>query len=67
MSKEEGDVFNIKVPFLFPTDDQNEFNQKYADYANSTRPVVTMDEIIMRNMNSHYSIQQMQVRKLIVL
>lgn len=67
MSKEDGDVFNIKVLVLFPTDDQNEFNQKYADYTNSTRPVVTMDEIIMRIMNSHYSIQQMQVRKLTVL
>ncbi|OHT06004.1 Glycogen debranching enzyme [Tritrichomonas foetus] len=53
MSGEGGNVFQIKVPLLFPTDDQNEYNRRFADLDRSTRPVVTMGEIVYRIMDAH--------------
>ncbi|KAK8860545.1 hypothetical protein M9Y10_012210 [Tritrichomonas musculus] len=53
MSGEGGDVFKIKVPLLFPTDNQTEYNRYYADTSKSSRPIVTMEEIVMKIMNAH--------------
>ncbi|OHT13097.1 Amylo-alpha-1,6-glucosidase family protein [Tritrichomonas foetus] len=51
MSGEYGNVFQIQVPRLFPTDDQREFNRKWIK--ERTRPIVTMGDIVYEILSKH--------------
>lgn len=51
MSGENGNVFNIKVPKLFPTDDQIEYQRKWRNTRN--RPIVTMGDIVYEILSRH--------------
>lgn len=51
MSGEGGNVFNILVPRLFPTDNQIEFNRNWLHKKN--RPIVTMGDIVFEILNKH--------------
>ena len=51
MSGEVGNVFSLKVPLLFPTDDQTSYYRNYAN--SSTRPIITMGELVYKIMSAH--------------
>ena len=51
MSGLNGDVFKIKVPRIFPTDEQTEYYRKWAN--KNERPIVTMDEIVQEILTKH--------------
>ena len=51
MSGEGGNVFQIQVPHLFPTDDENEHRRKW--FKCRTRPTWTMGDVVQTILSSH--------------
>ncbi|KAH0785625.1 Glycogen debranching enzyme [Histomonas meleagridis] len=51
MSGQGGDVFNLKVPRIFPCDDQTEYYRKWDK--KNYRPIFTMGDIVQEIMTKH--------------